>query len=165
MAKCAWAVLCRKSVVDTADNTISLFEILENINFPEPPREELYKDRPALIAGNTPEVAHLVSMWWRDDENRAEQITVRVQIVGPAKKPLYQQVFEISLLEHERTRHILRFPGLFYAGPGRYSYLLQQKQGTNGKARWVNVAHVLMNMGKEKTIQPTKRRTKKSTQS
>lgn len=148
MAVCAWAVLCRKSVVDKSDNSLSLFEVMENVSFDgaEPP-EEAYKEKPVLVGSGASEAAHFVSLWWRDAKETPETITARFSVVTPGMKTIYSKEVEIALEPHERTRHMFRMPGFFYQGPGRYRYRIEVKKQAKTKVRWEVVADVPLNVG------------------
>jgi hypothetical protein len=147
MAVCAWAVLCRKSVVDKKENSLSMFEVMENISFDDnAPPEDAYKDK-AVIIGSGGEAAHFVSLWWRDEKQTPEAINARFSVVSPAGKSIYSKEFEIALESHERARHVFRMPGFFYQGPGRYLYRMEVRKKAKTRVRWEVVAEVPVNVG------------------
>jgi len=158
MAVCAWAVICRKSVVDKSDNTLSMLEVMESVSFDGgAPPEEAYRDKPVVVGSGTKEVAHFVSLWWRDVKDTPETITSRFSVVSPFGKVVYSKDLTIALEGHERTRHMLRMPGFFYQGAGRYLYRIEVPRKTKARMSWKIVAEVPLNVGMppEKVTSPS----------
>lgn len=145
MATNIWSVLCKSTAIDRDTNTLSLFEIIEGIEIQDIPKEA-YEDAPIQLSGNGGDVACLVSYWWRDDPSKKERAEGRCRVIGPNKKEIYSHAFKIDLTSHSKSRHILRFSGLLFCGPGIYQYTLQQRVITEKSSRWRTVAKVPLDM-------------------
>lgn len=158
MATHIWSVLCRRSIVDQEDDTMSLIEIVEGFKTKEEIPEDAYKKGPAQIM-NGAEALRMVSFWGRDDRNKGELAKGRLRLLGPAGKALIQQEFDIDLREHQRSRNVLRFPALLFSGPGTYMYTIQMMSvGKSKVAKWITVAKVPLDVNIDGVKKPSRKK-------
>jgi hypothetical protein len=158
MAKHQWSILCRRSIIDREDNTISIIEALEGVTTYGPPikKEELGIDiieKSEFAARPTPLGVQLVTLWIRSNVEKPEVDFGRVLVKSPDGKTLINQEYEINLNKATRTRTKMQFLALPFAGIGAYSYITQQKKGTKKKSRWVTVSELFFDM---KQMEPAK---------
>jgi hypothetical protein len=124
MPKVPWAVLCTRSIIDRQANSISLIDIVEQLNAPALP-EGL-----ALV----PATFDLVTFWTRGDDNELEAGEGRVRMIAPNGTTTLTGVAQVDLAQHERVRNIARLNGLPLSGVGRYTVLVDFKR--NGQDVW-----------------------------
>lgn len=151
MAKHQWSILCKRSIIDKEDNTISIIEALEGVTTYGPPlkKEDIGIDiieKSELATRSTPLGIQLVTLWIRSDREKTEVDFGRVQVKSPSGKTLVNQEYKIDLNKATRTRTKMHFPALPFDGIGIYRYITQQKKGTKKKPRWVTVSELFFDM-------------------
>ena len=118
-----WAVICESSVVDQETNRVSLFNILEEIQVPEP-LEEITEESTLPAA---PVKFELFILFARSDLEVGEQGKGRIQIRFPSdtpteKSPGPSPELDIQLTSAHQHRVRIRFPVLPYYGEGSYHF-------------------------------------------
>lgn len=118
-----WAVICESSVVDQETNRVSLFNILEEIQVPEP--LDAITEETSLPAA--PVNFELFILFSRSDLAVGEQGKGRIQIRFPSdtpveKSPGLSPEFEIPLTTAHQHRVRIRFPVLPYYSEGTYRF-------------------------------------------
>lgn len=119
MAKLVWAVFCERAVVDSATNSLTLVNTMEEIHVPKPTPESLKAaaGRPlAVRAGFS-----IVTNWERtkgDRGNRPLQILLRLLDPHGQKRSEGQQRLEFG--KSTRGRAIANLEGLPISIEGRY---------------------------------------------
>lgn len=100
-------VLCKNTSIDFRQNTLSIFEVLEQVGS---------TSFPAAF----PQL-HAVTLWKRDETEAGANFVQTVRIVGPDDKELHQLVAEIRF---ERPRHRIdnALFGFIFPGPGLYRW-------------------------------------------
>ncbi len=120
-----WTVLCSKSVIDKDANTISLFDVLEQITvYGDPP--------PGGKTGGIPMEHSIVSLWGRTDEDRPAKGTVRYLIEyhggGDDRKTDPHEVsVDLSEYTRSRTRALMNVLPLMGAGKHWVRVFLKQE--------------------------------------
>lgn len=84
-----WSVLCSKISVDRETNSISLFEILENVEFTTPTA--------LTFPAKVPFEATLVNSWARQDPNGPVEGEMRVRLLAPSGDQLGTHCVSINL--------------------------------------------------------------------
>lgn len=148
MTKHQWSVLCRRSIIDKDDNSISLIDELEEITVmgqfsKEAINRELAEKN---MKSASPFGFQLVSLWIRSDRDTPEIETVQVVVKNSQGRSIHTVGFDINLSKTVRTRHILRFGSVPFDGPGAYVYATQQNKGTDKKPRWVTVSELTLDV-------------------
>lgn len=140
MAKHIWSVLCRKHLVDPGTKQVSLIDVIERVTLPEASLE-----KEAEVVGMPvsemlakgilfPLECQLLTFWSRSAESTPEVAALRIRLLGPKGKTLTAVDFEVSLEKHLNVRHTVTFPGLVFAGEGRYSLIIE-KRGKGNRTR------------------------------
>ncbi len=125
-----WTVLCRKGVIDSDSNNISLHEVLEQLNIIGVPPG---KDEYAAIPGPY----EVVSLWGRSNYNEPAKGTARYVIVyepGKDQKASEKQLIEIDLTKHNRSRSKLSLSILPILGEGLHRIQVALKM--EGESDW-----------------------------
>lgn len=120
----SWAVICESSVVDQETNRVSLFNILEEIQVPEP-LDDAIAEEASLPAA--PVKFELFILFARSDLAVGEQGKGRIQMRFPGdtpaeKSPGPSPEFEIQLTSARQHRVRIRFPVMPYYGEGNYHF-------------------------------------------
>ena len=122
MIRLVWALLCRSSAVDRDSNSLSIFDVAEELTLLEPI--------------NSPGAAafplQLVSLWTRVTPTEAAKALARVTLLLPSGKPATKlEEFQVDLTEFLRLRHRLTM-GMFpivEAGVHEMLIEIQQQDG------------------------------------
>lgn len=121
-----WAVLCEGTSTDQETNNVSLFNILEEIHFPEPPDQSQEPDRFPI----TPVRFTLMALFSRTSVDEAEKSTARLVIGFPdSGPPDILPEFVVDLESAHRNRVKLNFGGLPVRGEGEYRFEIQSPSG------------------------------------
>lgn len=125
--KVIWAVLCQNSVIDKATNTISLFNVVEEIQVaPQPPQEPLI---PPAAGRGASIVFQLVTLWGRSNEDAPEQGRGRLRLVLPDGESTITGEYEVDLAKFLRLRHITQIATLPIRNEGIYKFVVESKEG------------------------------------
>jgi len=155
MAEHIWSILSNKTMIDRTSNTLSLFEVLEQVNLTGSGPIKYEKGSEVVIPFNY----SLTTLWIRSDSKKPEKAKSRITLLTPDNKTPYSQEIKIDLTNHKKRRNILDFQSLIIRGPGVYIYKieLEVKKG-RGKA-WKSVAKIPFDMIFD--TQPDKPKSKK----
>lgn len=132
MIEHVWTVLCRDSIIDRDSNSVSLFNVLEQITI----RGEMDRGEPAVA----PIEMEVVSLWSRSDYDVPAKGVQRLRLLSPSGETLASGEQEIDLSKHRRFRNRARFRGLPVQGTGRYTFRVEQKR--EGEVEWQHVTDV-----------------------
>ena len=120
--KVIWAVLCEGSSTDRETNNVSLFNILEEVHFPEPPDAQNEPDRSLVV----PVRVLLMVLFARSNFAEGEVNTARLAIYTPgASDPELLPEFPVDLMSAHRNRTRLNIAGLPLRGEGDYLFQVQ----------------------------------------
>ncbi len=110
-----WSIVAQSSSIDKDNNTLSIFDILEEITF--------------QIQGPTPEQIvfpvnfQLISLWERESAGKPIEQKIKFVLKDPSGKTLSQNEGLLKMeSHHKRTRFKAQFQGLPATGPGTYKY-------------------------------------------
>lgn len=126
MLKHLWSVLCRKSIIDTETNNISINEVFEQLGI------DLKANDPKLIAGsqiNVPIEWEMVSMWINGNITaplKAEYEVVITDPIGGSQKSFIQPIEMPIGMKRMRTR--MKVMGLVVSIPGDYLFTVNLKE-------------------------------------
>ena len=143
MIEHVWTVLCRRAVVDSETNSMSLFDSVEVLQF------GIAQPADAPAPEGLPVELELVTLWIRSDRTVPEHSRCRVAVQFPdnSERQVGETV-EIDLREFERLRSRVHFSGIPFSGSGRYRFLVQLQDGDN----WTTVARTPLDI--EETSPP-----------
>ena len=120
-----WSVICKKSIVDSQTNIISLLEIIEvlDVNVVLPPN----LDPKSNI--NIPIEFEFVTMWQRDFVNKEENFDTQIVVTDPKGTQLNAINGKMNMpINMMRLRSITRISGLGLTDSGNYTLFLKMKQ-------------------------------------
>ena len=124
----AWTLVSLSSAIDRDNNTLSLFDVLEELTL--------------QVTGTVPENAmipvnhHLLSLWAREEIGEPVSLKFKVLLRDPAGKVLHENSAEVSLEgKHKRTRFRAQFNGFPVTTDGTYHYeiISLEPEKTDGK--------------------------------
>lgn len=135
----SWAFLCRNSAIDIDTNSISLFNIIEEISIPsDPPPSEGEDDSSLPMALGSCE---LVIASTRTNVDVPEQLNLRVLLNFPTDTPPEIMLeASIDLSSTHRSRIRLGMPGLPISGVGTYRFAIETR--TSEEVDWYELHHV-----------------------
>lgn len=125
MIKHIWSILCRKSIVDSETNNISINDVFEQLSVDLKAKKD---DADKLKLINIPIEFEVVSMWVKNDKTNFKG-NLKVEILNP--KGVIVKNFEQPLEMPEtmkRLRSRLRIMGLVVEQPGDYIFKVSVKE-------------------------------------
>lgn len=144
MATHVWSLLCRQPIVDAFTKTLTIVEVLEEIQIGfEAVGGPLPRPLPMPVIDLV-----IVSMWMRSGA-APEETRFRARFVAPSGKPLGQIEQPISLKDHPRARHMLHARRLPVPESGAYRIEIQEPTKAG---RWKTVATLPLDV---KVLPPT----------
>jgi hypothetical protein len=129
MIKHIWSVLCRRSIVDSDSNNISLNEIFEQLAVNLEGKE---KEMMGVKQINVPIEFEVVNMWIKEDKEKQTGAELEVDVINPKGVLLktFPQKFEMpSGMKRMRTR--LKVMGLVVDQSGDYIFKVRIKEQGN----------------------------------
>lgn len=134
--KVIWAVISESSSTDRESNNVSLFNILEEVHFPEPPDES--------IEPGTFHIAPLrfllMVLFARSDYDEGENHTCRLAVFCPnSPDPDILPEFGVDLETAHRVRTKLNIGGIPLRGEGEYRFEVQLSVR---EVHWQSIAEV-----------------------
>lgn len=116
--------------MDQETNSVSLFNILEQISVLEPPVSAISSDDPVLRAATGAfELFILVS---RSDLNVSERGPARVRLHFPSDEPPASFQIEIDLTSAQHNRIKISLPALPISGEGTYRFVIEAADAAGG---------------------------------
>lgn len=129
MSRHIYSLLCSKLSIDQKTNTISIFEVLERLEFT--------LGGTKVIPEGVPFTATFLSMWARSDQLTPEKHKQRLRLLSPNGKDLGTFEMEVDLTEFPRARTFAEVHGLKLDGQGWYEWQLEAQQELG---QWIEVA-------------------------
>jgi|GEM_PF-5385504 len=131
MIKHIWTVLARESKIDADNNTISLIDLYENLQFDVRVDEKEY-EKNKKVGG--PFNFEIVSLFYRDTKGKAEKILVEVDLVDPKGEKLGTAEANVEFKEtHDRMRNRIKFTTIALTTSGTYVFQVYMKKQENKK--------------------------------
>jgi hypothetical protein len=128
-----WSVICAKSSIDRTANTVSLFDVVEQINVQIPPENVA---QPGLISFSF----ELVSLWTRRHADAPERATGRVIHIDADNSQSNAVEIAIDLTTHRRLRSTIQSSALRVIRPGIHQFGVEVQEGV--EAPWTTVASI-----------------------
>ena len=120
--KVTWAVICEGTSTDVESNNVSLFNIYEEIHFPEPPVQEDDPDQVRLV----PVRFAYMATFARSDIDRGETREARLAIVLPnGREAAADPHFAVDLESAPRSRIKIEVAMMPLSGEGEYRFQMQ----------------------------------------
>lgn len=130
MIQHAWTVLCSRSSIDSESNTLSLFEVVEEVTL----------DGLITKPGAIPGPFDLVSLWSRARLDSPVEAETRWSLVSPTGKSLMEVAATIDLSQFHRVRARTRLAAVVIDSPGLYWFRGEAREA--GAGEWTEVARV-----------------------
>jgi len=146
MLKNIWTIICKSSLVDKDNNSLSLSEILEKIKIDVGVTKKTDKSI------SIPLDFQIVSFWVNSDGKERKEV-VKIEMVDPNNKNLFEKELEISFKKGMRR---MRFRALFHNFLVTVSgdYLVNVYLKDKSKKRFVQTSSTPIEVIATKTIVP-----------
>lgn len=125
MIKHVWSVLCRESLLNEESNSISLINILEQLQVVVEPKVNFKKGSPIKLPINY----EIVSLWVKDGRLKKAEAQIEHVLVNSSGKIIARDDKKIEIppdLKRLRTR--LRIDGISITGGGDYWFRVRIKE-------------------------------------
>jgi hypothetical protein len=129
MPKLLWIIACQRALI-SQQNTITLVDVLEDIQIQAPPAEMLGSGKPQVML---PLRFAIVGLWERTGESDPGISEGRLRLTSPSGKHFGHATFQINLALTPRFRSLVESGGLPYMGFGTYIARLEIKDGDRWK--------------------------------
>lgn len=116
-----FSAVCSRTSVDSDTNSVSLFNIVEQIN--------IYSENE--IPGIVPIYLEIFSEWVRSENSTPCSGKIRIFICDPNNKCKQQAELAIDLRQATFFRTRVRSNAIEYKGPGRYTFTIELLQDNN----------------------------------
>jgi hypothetical protein len=137
MAKLSWVIFCERSVVDSATNSLSLMNIVEEIHPPAPTKEQL-KEAAGRTIGAGMQCA-VVSYWGRSHANKQERPSkVMLRLIDPDNAKQIEAIQELDFGNATRARLVANLQAIPAGREGTYVWRVYLRQ----KSRWKVVGEI-----------------------
>ncbi|MBA3921133.1 MAG: hypothetical protein H0X31_05260 [Nostocaceae cyanobacterium] len=113
---CAWALLCKQSIINQESGNISLIEVLEEITVPN-----RIDDKAPFIFFDF----DLVVYWKKQASLEKDEYIFKLKIVSPSQELLLEGERTIDFEEESRVFTVLEFAGFPVPEPGVYKFHIQ----------------------------------------
>lgn len=139
MAKHLWSILCRRGILDTYSNAVSLIDVIEGFDFSVGELIDEGKQWRAL-----PMEAAIVSTFERSDPDKPETTSYRVQIRAPNGQifPNHTES-ELNLMGSKRIRQFTVIQHIPFLTSGTYQFVISLRMESGD---WHTVAEVSLDI-------------------
>lgn len=126
-----WSILSASSSVDQQTNSLSIFNVVEEINITIPPTEKINNSNETVLSQtlSVPLNLTITSFWQRnDDEKDREDISVdaRVEFIDPEGKVIHQNPIVLNFKkEFKRLRTITIINAINFTDKGQYRFSIK----------------------------------------
>jgi hypothetical protein len=117
-----WSILCSKVSVDRETNNVSLFEILESVQF--------MISTAVTYPANFLFDANLVTLWARQDRSEPNEGEMRVRLLAPNGDQLAMVSNSFNFQSSLRARVIGKFNTIRVAGEGVHEWEISYRQSS-----------------------------------
>ena len=151
MLKHIWSVLCRRAIVDSSSNNLTISEVIEELTVNLQIKN--IKDS-TLKSFNVPFEFEVVSFWKNDGENiDKSEYECEIEIDNPKGKKIRSLPQKIKFPTGiKRLRTILRANGIIVEDSGEYSLKVNVKEKREKKYKTVAELPLMINIIKKETI-------------
>ena len=123
MTKHIWSVLCKKTIIDTDTNNISLIDVFEQlqakVNLPQNKNIKL----------SIPLEYEVVNFWYKENTDKKEEVDVEITLIDPNNKSLKSFINTITIPDNKkRVRTRLKITGLPITISGIYRFIVKIKE-------------------------------------
>jgi len=134
MLKHIWSVLCRRSVIDSDTNNISIYDIFEQLAVDV----SVSTNHPVPKQINIPIEYEVVSMWLKEDKEKEAKANIEIEIENPEgkKEKSFQQAIEIPV-GMRRLRSRVKISGFVITMAGDYIFRVKIKEEGTEEAKVV----------------------------
>lgn len=149
MIRHIWSVLCRRSVIDTDSNNISIYDVFEQLRVDAKVKKQ---DITSNSSVNIPLEFEIVSMWVNEDKEKGIAADVDIEVFDPNGKQVkvFPQKLELSK-DIRRLRSRLKIMGLAISMSGDYIFKVKIKE--KGQDNFRVVAELPLEVNLQKKIQ------------
>lgn len=148
MIKHVWSVVCRRAIVDSATNNLTISDVLEELRID---LKVEAKNAETLKLINIPLEFEVVSLWQKEgDKSEHLKADGEVEIVSPAGKQMktFAQAIDMSA-GMKRLRTMLRIMGFVVENPGEYILKVNIKEEGNKMYKTVAELPIEVHLNKE----------------
>lgn len=116
MIRLVWAVLCRSASVDKTSNSLSMFDVAEELKLLEPITQK----------GQAPIPLQLVTFWVRTNPSEPTKGVARTRLLLPSGEQIGKSTdHQIDLTAHKRLRSMLTFGSFPIAEAGVHEFVTE----------------------------------------
>jgi len=126
-----WSLLCRRSVIDSETNNLSLYDILEQLTV-DVKIKKGGEDKVTKI--NIPIEYEVISFWIKPPKIKESKSGIKLEIINPDGKieKTFEQPLEIPK-DKRRLRSRIRIKGFVADKAGNYIFRINYKEGAKGQ--------------------------------
>jgi hypothetical protein len=132
-----WTIVCKNSSVDKNSNSLSIFNILEEIQLTKNPNVPVPKEG---IMPAAPLAYEIITLWSRETKSDNElTANMQTELLDPTNKVLQSNVSEIKFeKDKSRLRIIVKALGLPITTGGTYHFRVSLKKAADKEYKYVS---------------------------
>lgn len=130
--KHVWTIVCLNKIDDKTTNNVSLIEVVDRLEL----EGSLPDVRPLNLPFPLP--LHVVSNWWRDNDEDRLQYRARMKLISPQGETLSTFETTVNLEDNPRFRVALEMETFPFTGSGVYTLDISYLGGIG----WTSVASI-----------------------
>jgi hypothetical protein len=137
MAKLNWVIFCERAVIDSASNSLSVMNVLDEVHAMRPTADQIKAAAGRPMA--TALACAVVTYWERSKPKRAENGQMMLRLINPKGKTLIESLTQsLDLRKAFRSRLIANLPALPIDSEGTYLWRVYLRS----KRQWKPVGEV-----------------------
>ena len=148
MIKHIWSVLCRRAIVDSGTNNLTISDVLEELRIDIKVQQ---KDAESLKLINVPLEFELVSLWEKEgDKSQHLKADCEIEVASPEGKQMkiFNQLIDMTP-DMRRLRTMMRVMGFVVENPGDYMFKIRIKEEGNKFFKTVSELPLEVHLNKE----------------
>ncbi|PJB87554.1 hypothetical protein CO083_06385 [Candidatus Roizmanbacteria bacterium CG_4_9_14_0_8_um_filter_34_12] len=123
MVKHVWSILCRKTIIDSATNNISLIDVFEQL------QAKVSLPQNKNIKLSIPFEYEVVNFWHKENTTNKVEIDIEITLMDPNNKTLKTFTNIVTIPDNmKRMRTILKIIGIPITTSGIYRFIVKYKE-------------------------------------
>lgn len=129
MIKHIWSILCRRTIIDSDTNNLTISDVLEELKVDIKVQQ---KDADKLKLINIPLEFEIVSLWKKEDRNQHQKADSTIEVISPDGKLMktFSQIVEMPV-GMKRLRSRMKVMGFAIENEGEYIFKINIKEEGN----------------------------------
>jgi len=126
-----WSVVCGRAIVDQQTNSLTLVDVMEQLEIGAPPPSEGER-------GVLPMQVIVATLWRQKELGTPAKGAYSLELKAPDDTEMFKQISDVDLTAHNRLRTFNAINGIPILGPGTYRFQIRLR--LDGQEDWIEVS-------------------------